>query len=113
MNQIKHLWTGIMLAGLCGACASARPKDVSPDQAAKLDRQLIRDAVVFEPGTKDGAIVPEISAPRLRAILVPDTRIGNRLVEKHREWILDGDVSILGIPRDVKSRKELVHDREN
>lgn len=25
---------------------------------------------------------------------------GNRLIERHREWILEGDVQLLGIPAD-------------
>lgn len=90
-------WIGITL-GL-GACAAPAVNDATPEQAARIDRKLVKDAVVFEPGTKDGAVIPEISAPSLRAIWVEERREGNRLIEAHREWILEGDVSLLGIPK--------------
>lgn len=80
-------------------CAHKSADKVSPEQAAKLEQNLVRDAVVFEVGTKDGAVVPEISAPRLRAIWVGERIEGNRLIEAHREWILEGDVTLLGIPK--------------
>jgi hypothetical protein len=80
-------------------CATSKPKEVMPDQAAKLDRQLVKEAVLYEPGTEKGAVVPEISAPRLHAVFIPERVENNRLVEAHREWILEGDVSILGIPK--------------
>jgi hypothetical protein len=86
----------------CEGCATHPVNNVTVDQAAKLDRQLVKDAVVYEPGTESGAVVPEISAPRLRAILVPEHVEGSRLVEAHREWVLEGDVSILGIPKKGK-----------
>ena len=85
-------------ATLGAGCASSQTNNVSPDQAAKLDRRLVKDAVVYEPGTEKNAVVPEISAPRLRAIWVPERVENNRLVEAHREWLLEGDVTILGIP---------------
>jgi hypothetical protein len=87
-------------------CATSKPKEVTPDQAAKLDRQLVKDAVIYEPGTEKGATVPEISAPRLHAILVPERVENNRLVERHREWILEGDVTILGIPKKPESKEK-------
>lgn len=89
----------ILLFGIVSGCAHKSIDKVSPDDAAKLDQNLVRDAVVFEPGTKDGAVVPEISAPRLRAIWIGERIEGNRLIEAHREWILEGDITLLGIPK--------------
>lgn len=67
------------------------------DQALLL--YPLKDAVFYEPGTETGAVVPEISAPRLHAIFVPEQVDNNRLIEAHREWLLEGDVTILGIPK--------------
>ncbi len=97
MNFAKFVGL-ISLLGL-GACAAPAVNDATPEQAARIDRKLVKDALVFEPGTKEGAIIPEISAPSLRAIWVEEKRDGNRLLEAHREWILEGDVSLLGIPK--------------
>ena len=97
MNFAKFV-SLVLLLGL-GACAAPAVNDATPEQAARIDRKLVKDAVVFEPGTKEGAIIPEISAPSLRAIWVEEKRDGNRLVEAHREWILEGNVSLLGIPK--------------
>lgn len=72
------------------------------ESGARLKQEIVREAVVFEPGTKDGAVIPEISAPSLRAMIVEEKIEGNRLIEKHREWILEGDVQLLGIPKDTK-----------
>ena len=30
---------------------------------------------------------------------------GNRLIERHREWLIDGEVQLLGIPIDLEKRK--------
>ncbi|MGK5083426.1 hypothetical protein WDW37_08965 [Bdellovibrionota bacterium FG-1] len=77
------------------------------ESRAKLGTDAVQEAVVFEPGTKDGAVVPEISAPSLRAIIVEERIEGNRLIERHREWILEGDVQLIGIPKSVsKAVKE-------
>lgn len=87
---------------MISGCAHKKTQDeVSINEASRLDKRLIRDAVVFEQGTKDGAIVPEISSPRIRAIWVPEKieSNGTRLIEAHREWILDGDVTLLGTPQ--------------
>jgi hypothetical protein len=94
--QIISLLTAINVVG----CAHVPVGGSSASEAVKLDRKLVRDAVVFEDGAKDGAVVPEISSPQLRAIMIPERVENNRLIEAHREWVLDGDVSILGIPRD-------------
>jgi hypothetical protein len=94
-----------MIAAFGGAgCATTKQNEVSPDQAAKLDRRLVKDAILYEPGTEQGATVPEISAPRLHAILVPERVENNRLIERHREWILEGDVTILGIPKKAQGK---------
>lgn len=66
-----------------------------------LAPEIVQDAVVFEPGTKDGATVPELSSPSLWAVMVEEKIEGNRLIEKHREWILQGEVQLLGIPKSA------------
>lgn len=98
MKIYKLLWTFLGVACVATGCASAPSKDVPPDKELKLDRELVRNAVIYDPGTKNGAVVPEVSAPRLHAIYVPETRNGNRIDEAHRAWVLEGDVTILGIP---------------
>lgn len=95
--QVISLITTISAVG----CAHMQPQEVAASDAAKLDRKLVRDAVVFEDGAQNGAVVPEISSPQLRATMVPERVENNRLIEAHREWILDGDVTILGIPRSI------------
>ena len=72
----------------------------------KLGPEVVQGAVTFEPGTQDGAIVPDISAPRLRAVMVEEKIEGNRLIERHREWLLDGEPRLLGIPVEVKKKSE-------
>jgi hypothetical protein len=100
LKQAIEIATAVAVCAAIGAgCASSQSKVVTPDQAAKLDRKLVRDAVIYEPGTEQGAVVPEISAPRLHAILVREHVENNRLIETHREWELDGDVTLLGIPK--------------
>ena len=86
--------------GLLGlaACAHTSASRVDTTDAVKLDKKLVRESVIFEADAKNGAVVPEISAPRLRAVWIPERTENDRLVEAHREWILDGDVTILGIP---------------
>lgn len=88
------------------ACAQNRV--AGPNTDAKLDRSLVRDAVVFEAGAKDGAVIPEILAPRLRAIFVEEKIENNRLIEAHREWLLEGEAQILGIPRERKKPSKVV-----
>lgn len=100
MNNLKHMIILIMITNTVG-CAHVQPQEVAARDAAKLDRKLVRDAVVFEDGAKDGAVVPEISSPQLRAIMIPERVENNRLIEAHREWVLDGDVAILGIPHST------------
>ena len=103
MKTLRQLCTVAFVVTFAG-CAHGSASGVAPEDAAKLDRKLVRDAVVFDPGTKDGAVVPEISAPSLRAMMVPEHVENNRLVEKHREWVLEGDVAILGIP-NIQSKQ--------
>lgn len=100
MNK-KYKNFALVLSLLCSACAHEKQntETVSPDEAAKLDRKLVKESVVFEQGTKEGAIVPDISSPRLRAKMVPEHIENGKLIECHREWELEGDVSILGIPK--------------
>lgn len=90
----------LMLAALSlMSCAHSKVETVDPNEASRIDRKLVRDAVVFETGSRDGAVVPEISAPQLRAIIVEEHIDGNRLVERHREWVLEGESVLLGIPK--------------
>ena len=76
------------------ACAHESVNSVSDAEASRIDRTLVKDTVVYEPGAKEGAVVPDISAPRLRAIEVAERIENGRLIEKHREWIVRrfGDV---------------------
>lgn len=68
----------------------------------KLGSEIVQGAVTFEPGAEVGAVVPEISAPRLRGMMVEEKIEGNRLIERHREWLIDGEVQLLGIPIEAK-----------
>lgn len=87
---------------MMSACSHGGAAGAGREDRAKIEPEVVREAVVFEPGTKDGAVVPEISAPNLRAIIVEEKIDGNRLIERHREWILEGDVQLLGIPKAAK-----------
>ena len=93
------LLAGVAVAVLASGCAHNKLEKVSAIEAARLDKELIKETVVFEPGTEEGAVIPEISAPRLRARRVPERIENGKLVEAHREWLLEGDVVILGIPK--------------
>lgn len=100
INQsIRHV---VPIVLLLSACSHSQAVKDGSESRAKLGQEVVREAVVFEPGTKDGAVVPEISAPSLRAIVVEEKIEGNRLIERHREWILEGDVQLLGIPKDAR-----------
>jgi hypothetical protein len=101
-NQNHFLW---LMPLVLTACAHSQPATVGPADAARIDRKLVRDTVVYEPGAKDGAVVPDVSAPALRAVMVEEKIEGNRLIERHREWILEGDVSLLGIPENKGKQK--------
>lgn len=100
-----YLFVAMAMAASLIGCSHGKLNDVSAVDAARVDHNYVRDAVVFEPGTQDGAVVPEISAPRLRAIWVPERIDGNRLIEAHREWALEGEVSLLGIPLQKRISK--------
>jgi hypothetical protein len=69
-----------------------------------LGNEVVQGAVTFEPGAKEGAVVPEVSSPQLRAVIVEERIEGNRLIERHREWQLDGHVQLLGIPHQSEER---------
>jgi hypothetical protein len=101
IRTFVSILTTIALAG----CAHKEQK-VDPKDAARIDPRLTQETVVYEPGSERGAVVPDISAPRLRAIWV-DERIENgRLIEAHREWQLEGDVVILGTSKPQGGRHE-------
>lgn len=89
----------------CFGCAGKPVAAVAEGDAARIDRTLVRETVVYESGAKDGAVVPDVSAPRLRAIWVPERQENGRLIEAHREWTLEGDVAILGIPKTQRKSK--------
>lgn len=97
MNFISLIWILVVL-GVSG-CAHKAPVPVSEEEAARLNRSLVREAVVFEPGSEQGAIVPDVSSPRLRAKWIEERRENNHLIEAHREWFLEGDVVLLAIPK--------------
>lgn len=102
MKIFKAMSVVAITAALVG-CAHGQTSSVEPEDAAKLDRKLVKDAVVFDPGTKDKAVVPEIAAPGLRAVFVARHLEGPRhLVGEHVDWFLDGDVSIL----ETESQKQ-------
>lgn len=104
--KILTLLTAAGFTMLAASCAHNRPSDVSPEEAARFDRNLVRETVVFEANTKSGATVPDVSSPQLRAVWIPERVEGNRLIEAHREWILEGDVSILGIPKQSGAKSK-------
>lgn len=91
---------------LLSGCAQGRAAGEKQGDSIKLSPEVVQGAVTFEPGTKDGAVVPEISSPRLRAIWVPEKIEGNRLIESHREWEMIGEPQLLGIPKDAKKKTE-------
>ncbi len=95
----------VLLVGMGGCAHLPSDQSVPPSEAARLDRSLVRNAVTFDPGTELGAVVPDVSAPSLHAIWVDEHREGNRLVEAHREWLLDGQVLLLGIPKPTPKKR--------
>jgi len=86
-------------------CAHESAIEKEEKEASRFNRKLVKEAVVFEPGTESNAVVPDVSAPRLRAIWVPEKIDNGKLIEAHREWLLEGDVSILGIPKQEGAKK--------
>ena len=103
------IYLTMLLALTAISCAHNKmpnDEDVSPDEAAKFNRKLVRESVVFEPGSKDGAVIPDVAAPRLRAVMVPERVENNRLIEAHREWLLEGEVSLIGIPPQEKPQEK-------
>ena len=103
MNYLR-LISSLAAFGLVG-CAHQKVDTVSEEKASRIDRQLVRETIVFEPGSKLGAVPPDVSAPRLHALWVDERVEGSRLIEAHREWILEGDVSLLSIPAGKDKRK--------
>ena len=97
-SKIKAISTTLVLLAMV-SCSHTKVDESNSDGAVKFDRGIMKEAVVYEPGTKEGAVLPDVSAPRLKAIWVPEKVEGNRLVEAHREWLLDGNVTLLGIPK--------------
>lgn len=97
----------MMLAVLVvtAGCAHESAIEKEEKEASRFNRKLVKEAVVFEPGTESNAVVPDISAPRLRAIWIPERVENGKLIEAHREWLLEGDVSILGIPKQQGAKK--------
>ncbi len=101
---IRGMW--IVLGIGLSACAHTEPNGAVPiNEAARLERVLIRNSVTFDPGTEQGAVVPDVSAPSLHAVWVEEHREGNRLIEGHREWLLDGQIVLLGIPKSAPNKK--------
>lgn len=98
-------FSAFCLMVLGSACAHQKVDNVSAEDASRIDRKLVKESVVYEPGAKEGASVPDVSAPRLRAVWVEERIEGNRLIEAHREWLLEGDVSLLGIPKAARKAK--------
>ena len=94
-NQNRFLW---LMPLVLTSCAHSKSDTVTAEDAARIDRKLVRNTVIFEPGAKEGAVVPDVSAPQLRAVIVEERIEGNRLIERHREWLLEGDVALLGVP---------------
>ena len=95
----------VLLSLMFVSCAHGPANSASPEEAARLDRKLVKETVVYEPNAKEGAVVPDVSAPGLRAIWVEERIEGQRLIEAHREWLLEGDVTLLGIPKTKQVRK--------
>ena len=95
----------IMTAIVVSGCAHKEQK-VDPKDAARIDPKLVRETVVYEPGSERGAVVPDLSAPRLHAIWVEERIENGRLIEAHREWQLEGDVVILGTTQPQGGRHE-------
>jgi len=91
----------VLIVSMASGCAHKKTDSVSVEEAARLNRNLVKDAVVFEPGSEQGAIVPDVSSPRLRAVWVDEHRENNKLIEGHRQWILEGDIVLLGIPKSA------------
>lgn len=105
MNFLCLIWI-LIVFGVSG-CAHKTPAPVSDQEAARLNRNLVREAVVFEPGSEQGAIVPDVSSPRLRAKWIEEHRENNHLIEAHREWFLEGDVVLLNIPKPAQSPPQI------
>jgi hypothetical protein len=87
---------------LITGCSHGRVAIEADAHSVRLGPDVVQGAVIFEPGTKVGAVVPEISAPHLRAIWVAEKVEGTRLIEAHREWQMEGEAQILGIPKETK-----------
>ncbi len=87
---------------MLSSCAHGPFGSSKRSDGVKLSPEVVEGAVTFETGTKDGAVIPEVSSPRLRAVIVEEKIENNRLIERHREWILEGEVQLLGIPKESR-----------
>lgn len=107
MNVRQFLcFSAVMGVVICGGCAHQKVDGVSPDQATRIDRRLVKEAVTFGPGAEDGATIPDVSSPCLHAEVVPEHKEdgGRILVERHRRWQLQCDAQILSIPSSNRSK---------
>lgn len=102
--MMKIIFAAIGSMFILVGCAHKNPNTVSSQDAARLNRELVSQSVVFESGTETGAVVPDLSSPRLTAKWIEAYQEGNLYHEAHRAWILDGDVRILGIPKEKRKQ---------
>ena len=100
--MIKFIVAALSSILILSACTHRRAATVSAEEAARLDQELVRQSVMFEPGTETDAVVPDLSSPRLTAKWIEPYQEGNLYHEGHRAWLLDGTVRILGIPKEKR-----------
>ena len=105
--DVFRVSTVVFMFVLFGGCAHKTVDGVSPDQAVRIDRKLVREAVTFGPGAEDGAVIPDVSSPCLHAEIVSEHKedSGRVWVEKVRKWTLQCDAQILGIPSSSRKVK--------
>jgi hypothetical protein len=105
-TKVFKIMGTVVVVGLFGACAHQNVESVTPEQAVRIDRKLVREAVTFGPGAADGAVIPEVSSPCLHAEMVTEHKeAGGRVwVEKVRKWTLQCDAQILGVPSSKRSK---------
>ena len=87
------------MAFIITGCVHHATENTSAAEAVRLNPRYVRNAVVYDTGAEEGAVVPELASPQLHAIMVEEHIENGRLIERHREWAVEGDVSILGIPK--------------
>jgi hypothetical protein len=103
--KLKKVFVIAMSCIWIAGCSHSKIEEVREEDAARINRKLVKQTVVYEPGAEDGAVVPDLSAPQLRAMMIPEHIENGRLVEKHREWQLEGEVTLLGTPAPIKRGK--------